>query len=99
MLIGTEACAPLDTAQRNVKKNTECKETLGRMLDVDGANIVRTRTGSRGKGEILRVYIRRGFEREFAPLYEVSAGDGGAMFRTHSAQQQSGRRSWAYIPA
>ena len=54
------------------------------MLDADGANIVRTRTESRGKGEIPRVYIRRGFEREFAPPCKVSAGDGGAMLRTHS---------------
>ena len=51
MLIGTVACAPLDTAQQNVKKKTECKGTLGRMLDMDGANTVRTRTGSREKGE------------------------------------------------
>ena len=43
--IVTEACAPLDTAQQNVKKKTECKGTLGRMFDVDSANIVRTRTG------------------------------------------------------
>ena len=27
--------------------------------------------------------------REFAPPFEVSTGDSGAMFRTHSAQEQS----------
>ena len=59
--IVTETCAPLDTAQQNVKKKTECKGTLGRMFDVDSANIVRTRTESRGKRKIPKASSRSGF--------------------------------------
>ena len=65
MLIGTEACSPLDTAQQNEKKNTECSGTLGVMLDFDGANIVRTRTGSGGKGKIPMASSHSGAKSNF----------------------------------